>query len=275
VLTFAIHVHLHLFHHVHGPAFDYIGIALASFASWAGLPGPGESLLLAAGIFAAKHKLDLTPVLAVAWVGATAGGIAGWLFGRLAGRSVLTAPGPLRSFRLDAVARGEQAFKRHEWLAVLLTPSWVAGIWRSGVGVYNLVNALSAVVWALSIGVGGYYAGPPVLEFIDDFGTAGVVVAVLVAVLAVGGAYARRHRGALSRQARDKRATSATEPPAKPPSPDGWSAASATEPPTKPPSADGWSAASATEPPTKPPSADGWSAASATEPPAEPLASDR
>jgi membrane protein DedA with SNARE-associated domain len=214
MLTFALHVHL--FHHVKGPAFDYIGIALASFASWAGLPGPGESLLLAAGIFAAKHKLDLTPVLAVAWVGATVGGVVGWLFGLLAGRSVLTAPGPLRSFRLDAVDRGEDAFKRHEVLAVLLTPSWVAGIWRSRAGVYNLVNALSAVAWTAAIGVGGYYLGPPVLEFVGDFGTAGTVVAIVLVVVAVGATLVRRWRAATARQAQRDAAAHPAEPPAPP-----------------------------------------------------------
>lgn len=200
MLTLALHLHVHLFHHV-GPAFDYVGIALASFASWAGLPGPGESLLLAAGIFAAKHKLDLTPVLMVAWAGATAGGIVGWLFGRIAGRSVLTAPGPLRAFRLDAVAKGEQAFKRVEWVAILLTPSWVAGIYRSGAVIYNVVNALSAVVWTLAIGIGAYYAGPPVLEGINDFGTAGTVVAIALVVVGVSTALLRRRRGTLKRQA--------------------------------------------------------------------------
>lgn len=202
VLTFAIHVHIHLFHHVKGPAFDYIGIALASFASWAGLPGPGESLLLAAGVFAAKHKLDISPVLVVAAAGATAGGIVGWLVGRIAGRSAITAPGPFRSFRLDAVAKGEQAFKRVEAVAILLTPSWVAGIYRAGPGIYNLVNLTSAVAWAVSIGIGAYYAGPPVLEFIDDFGTAGTVVAIALVVVAVGATLLRRWRGAVRRQAR-------------------------------------------------------------------------
>lgn len=201
-MTFAaLHVHLHLFHHVKGPAFDYIGIALASFASWAGLPGPGESLLLAAGIFAAKHKLDISPVIAVAFVGATLGGIAGWLFGLIAGRSVLTAPGPLRSLRLDAVEKGEHAFKRVHWLAILLTPSWVAGIYRSGAVIYNVVNALSALAWAVSIGVGAYYIGPPVLDFIDDFGTAGTVVAIGLVVIGVGGTLLLRWRGAAKRQA--------------------------------------------------------------------------
>ena len=194
-------VHLHLFHHVKGPAFDYIGVALAAFASWGGVPGPGESLLLAAGIFAAKHKLDITPLLVVAFLGATAGGIVGWLFGRIAGRSALTAPGPLRNLRLDAVEKGEQAFKRVEWVAILLTPSWVAGIYRSGPVVYNVVNVLSALAWTLAIGIGAYYIGPPVLEFIDDFGTAGIVVAVALVVLGVGTALMRRWRGVVKRQA--------------------------------------------------------------------------
>ncbi len=141
MLLLGLHIHLHLFHHVKGPAFDYVGLGLAAFASWAGLPGPGESLLLAAGVFAAKHKLDITPVLVVALVGATAGGIVGWLFGLIAGRSVLTAPGPLRSIRLDAAEKGEQAFKRLEAVAILLVPSWVAGIFRARAGIYNLVNA--------------------------------------------------------------------------------------------------------------------------------------
>lgn len=202
LLTLALHVHLmHLFRHVHGPAFDYIGVAVAAFASWAGLPGPGESLLLAAGIFAAKHKLDISPLLVVAWAGATAGGIVGWLFGRIAGRRVLTAPGPLRSFRLDAVAKGEHAFKRVEAIAILLTPSWVAGIYRAGAGIYNLVNVTSAIVWTLAIAIGGYYVGPPVLEFIDDFGTAGVVVAIALVVIAVGAGVLRRWRGTIKRQA--------------------------------------------------------------------------
>ena len=201
MLIFAIHVHLHLFHHVKGPAFDYIGVALASFASWAGLPGPGESLLLAAAIFAAKHKLDIASVIAVAWLGATAGGIVGWAFGMVAGRSVLTAPGPLRSLRLDAVGKGEQAFKRFEALGVLFTPSWVAGIYRAGPVTYNLLNATSAAAWAVAIGVGAYYAGPPVLEVINDFGTAGVVIAISLVVLGVGATLLRRWRGAVKRQA--------------------------------------------------------------------------
>jgi membrane protein DedA with SNARE-associated domain len=199
MLLFGLHLHLHVhFHHV-GPAFDYVGIALASFASWVGVPGPGEALLLAAGVFAARHKLDITPVVLVAFLGATLGGIVGWLAGLLAGRSVLTAPGPLRSIRLDAVERGEEAFKRMEVIAILLTPPWVAGIFRSGPWLYNVVNVVSAAVWAVTVAVGGYYIGPPVLDVVDDMGTLGLVLVILVVVVGVGAAVVRRQRGAVKR----------------------------------------------------------------------------
>jgi membrane protein DedA with SNARE-associated domain len=197
MLLFGLHVHLH-FHHV-GPAFDYVGIALASFASWVGIPGPGEALLLAAGVFAARHKLDITPVVFVAFLGAVAGGFVGWVAGVVAGRSVLTAPGPLRSIRLDAVERGEQAFKRMEVIAIVLTPPWVAGIFRARAGLYNVVNVASAAIWAVAIGVGGYYIGPPVLDVVGDLGTVGLVLAIVLVLVGLTSAVIRRQRGAVKR----------------------------------------------------------------------------
>ena len=47
---------LRLHHHFHGPTIDYVGLALAAAASWVGVPGPGEPVLIAAGVFAARHS---------------------------------------------------------------------------------------------------------------------------------------------------------------------------------------------------------------------------
>lgn len=178
---------LHVFHdHVSTAQIDYIALALGAFASWAGVPGPGEPLLIAAGIFAAKHKLDITPVLLWAWVGATAGGIFGWWVGRVAGRGVMTAPGPLRHLRLKAVERGEEIFQRLTVIAILLAPSWVAGIHRAGTAIYMITNAVSAAAWAVGIGLSAYYIGPAVIDILDDVGTAtaiGLVVLVLVGIV--------------------------------------------------------------------------------------------
>src|SRR5581483_3159607 len=72
VVVMAFRFHLH--HRFHGPAIDYRGLALAAFASWSVIPGPGEPVLIAAAIYAAKHGLDITSVIAVAWVAAALGG---------------------------------------------------------------------------------------------------------------------------------------------------------------------------------------------------------
>ena len=164
---------LHFRHHFHGPPVDYVGLAAASVASWIGVPGPGESVLVASGIFAAKHKLDIAEVLLVAWVAATAGGIAGWLIGLRAGRAVASAPGPFQRARLKAVERGDEIFGRVPVLAVVLTPSWIAGIHRVRPTVFLITNALSAALWAVGIGLGAYLVGPPVVEVVDDVGWVG------------------------------------------------------------------------------------------------------
>jgi membrane protein DedA with SNARE-associated domain len=190
----ALHLHIHLLHHVKGPALDYVGVAIAAFLSWVGFPGPGEPVLIAAAIFASKHKLDITPIVLIAFAAATLGGVVGWLVGLLAGRSVLTAPGPLRKMRMHAAARGEALFKRMEVVAILLTPSWVAGINRSRTGVYLVTNAASAIVWAVGLGLGAYYAGPPVLDALGDVGMVASVALVVLVVAAVGAELLRRRR---------------------------------------------------------------------------------
>jgi membrane protein DedA with SNARE-associated domain len=187
------------FHHA-GPSIDYVGLAAAAAASWVGVPGPGEPVLIAAGIFAARHKLELGPVLLTAWAGATIGGIAGWLVGVKAGRAVLTAPGPLRRLRLGAVARGDQVFDRYPVIAVLLTPSWVAGIHHVRTVVYLPTNAVGAALWAAGIGVGAYYIGPTIVDLVQDVGIVTAVAVVVLVVLVVGGEILLRRRSKARRR---------------------------------------------------------------------------
>lgn len=185
---------LHILRHVPAANIDYLALALGAFASWAGLPGPGEPLLIAASIVAAKHKLDITPVLIWAFVGASTGGIAGWLFGRIAGRQVMTAPGPLRGLRIKAVERGEDVFKRLTVIAILLAPSWVAGIHRVGTTIYMVTNLLSAIAWSVGIGLAAYYVGPPVLDVLADVGTVTAIGLIVLVLVGVGLEIMRRRR---------------------------------------------------------------------------------
>jgi membrane protein DedA with SNARE-associated domain len=187
-------LHIHLHHRFHGPPFDYVGLALACFASWIGVPGPGEPLLLAAAVLAARHQLDLATVLGVAFVTAVLGGIVGWAIGLVAGRRVATARGPLRSLRVRMVERGEDIFARYPITAIIMTPSVMAGVHRVRPVVYHTVNVASAIVWTLVLGVGGYYLGSPVLDAITDVGTAFTIIVVIVIVGLLAAEVRRRYR---------------------------------------------------------------------------------
>ncbi|MGN6169334.1 MAG: DedA family protein [Solirubrobacteraceae bacterium] len=200
----AIHLHLHLhhsfFHHLfhhrfHGPPFDYVGLAFGSLVSSAGFPGPGEALLIAGCIIAAAGKLDIASVIAIAFAGAVVGGIVGWMIGLKAGRTVLTAPGPLYRPRLRALQRGDRIFHRKVAIAVILTPSWVAGIHHVRSRIYQPLNVLSAAMWAVGVGLGAYYVGPSVADFLGDLG---LVTLIILGVVLIGGIafeVFRRRRG--------------------------------------------------------------------------------
>ena len=202
MLILALHLHLHLLHH-RGAAIDYFGIAAGAFLSWLLWAGPGEAAVIAAGVAAAKHNLNIAPVVFWAWIGATLGGIAGWLIGLKAGRAVLTAPGPLHGLRVRAAENGERLFRRMEVLAILATPAWVAGINRARPAVYLITNTVSALLlWAAPLGIGAYYAGPPIL---DVFGDAGTALSVLLGatVLSIVGGELLRRRGKRKRRRRE------------------------------------------------------------------------
>jgi membrane protein DedA with SNARE-associated domain len=194
-VVFAVHIR----HHLHGPAGDYLGLAAAAVASWAGVPGPGEAALITAGILAAHHHIDIAEAVVVAWMGATAGGTVGWLVGLRAGRAVVAAPGPLYNVRMSALERGDRFYERFGPIAVFFTPSWVAGIHGMRARRFLPANAIAALVWALVVGVGAYFAGPPIVELVSDLGLlSGIVVGCLV-VAAAAGAFLHRSRRARRR----------------------------------------------------------------------------
>ena len=111
---------------------------------------------------------------------------------RRAGRGVLTAPGPLHGVRLALTDSGDRFFARYGVVAVLLVPSWVAGIVKMRASLYVPVNAASAAVWALAIGLTAYWVGPPIADIAADEGLlAWGVVGALIAGCAI--VLARKH----------------------------------------------------------------------------------
>jgi len=164
---------------------DYVGVFLAAGVSWFTLPGLGEAALVAAGISAAHGHLDLTSVVAVAFLGASLGGMAGWLVGARGGRRLVTAPGVMHGLRLGVVARGDRFYARYGPIAVLFTPSWIAGIHNMRWSRFLIANTLSALIWAVAIGVGADLIGPSITDLVGDAGLAGGIALAVALVVFV------------------------------------------------------------------------------------------
>ena len=92
-----------------------------------GIPVPGETALITAGILASRGHLPIEAVIAVAAVAAILGDNVGFAIGRRLGRRALTAPGPFLHHRRRVIAVGEPFFDRHGPKTVFLG-RWVTGL---------------------------------------------------------------------------------------------------------------------------------------------------
>jgi membrane protein DedA with SNARE-associated domain len=78
--------------------------------------------------------------------------------------------------------------------AIILTPAWVAGIHWVHTWIYLITNEVTALIWAVGIGLAAYYAGPPVLDWVSDLGWLTVVGIVLLVAAGVALEFRRRRR---------------------------------------------------------------------------------
>lgn len=161
-----------------------------------GVPLPGETALIAAGLLAHQGNLDILAVIAVAAGAAIVGDNLGYLIGRKGGRWLLERPGLLARHRRLVLERGEPFFERHGPKAVFLG-RWVSGLriaaaWLAGINhmrwpVFFFWNALGGIAWATSVGLLAYFAGHAAEQALKLGGIAAVagIVLVLATVLAV------------------------------------------------------------------------------------------
>lgn len=158
-----------------------------------GIPVPGETALIVAGVLARQGQLSIQLVIAAAAGAAIVGDNVGYLIGRKGGRRFLEARGPLQRHRLKILEHGEPFFLRHgpkavflgRWVAGLrIAAAWLAGINRMHWPVFLFWNALGGIAWAVSVGLLAYFLGPVAERFFKVFGIVGVAVAA-VAIVAV------------------------------------------------------------------------------------------
>lgn len=178
-------------------AAPYATLFALTFLAWGGLPVAGQPALIAAGVLAGKGKLNLDTVLIVATIGSALGGCAGYWLGVKGGRALFTLRGPLHERRARELERGDRLMRRYGPVAVLVLPTWVAGIFHMGWRRFIPWDLLAAILWTLAAGLGGYFVGPPIADLLKKANVFVLIAVGVVAAIAAGVYYLRR-RGAES-----------------------------------------------------------------------------
>jgi len=175
-------------------ALGYPAAGLGILVESAGVPFPGEALLLAAAAWAAARHHSLVLVILFGFVGATAGADIGYFLGYKGGRPFVERFGSIFHIRPEHIARSEMFFARHGDKTVLgarfilglrTWGSMLAGMARMPFWRFQLFSVLGALGWAVAIGIIGYLLGnnlPLILAVLGDIGLGGLVLVVLIAV---------------------------------------------------------------------------------------------
>src|SRR5947199_5205827 len=147
-----------------------------------GVPLPGETALIAAGILASEGHLSIELVILVAACAAILGDNVGFWIGRRGGRKLLELPGPLAHHRQRVLERGEEVFRRHggktvffgRWFSGLrIASAWLAGVNRMPWGTFVVYNALGGIAWAVTVRLASYYLGQSAADALKAVGLGG------------------------------------------------------------------------------------------------------
>jgi membrane protein DedA with SNARE-associated domain len=174
-----------------------------------GLPLPGETILIAAAIYAGRSQnLNIWLVISAAALGAILGNTAGFWVGREGGYRLLLRYGPRLHLTEKRIKLGQYLFLRHggkivffsRFIAVIrVFGALLAGANRMTWLPFQLFNIAGAVAWAILYGAGAYYLGRKMHLFTRYAGIgAGLTALVLIAAVVI---YLRQHEAQLQSEA--------------------------------------------------------------------------
>jgi len=154
---------------------DGITAAFVSYGYWvvffgvmlenAGIPLPGETILLAASFFAYQGRFNLVLVIVVAFIGAVLGDNTGYWISRRGGRPLLERYGRHLFLNPERLAGLESFFARHGSKAIFFArfvtgfrvfTALFAGAARLPWPKFFAYNAAGALTWSSTISVLGY-----------------------------------------------------------------------------------------------------------------------
>jgi membrane protein DedA with SNARE-associated domain len=162
---------------------EYILLFVFVVILGAGLPGPGDAALIAAGTLAGEGKLNVGIVLATGMVAWLLGSVIGFEIGVRGGRRLLDHPGRLEKRRRKLLAKGDRAFGRHTFAASVTLPAFVSGIFRVRFWLFVLGALVAGVFWVgMYVGL-SYFLGEEVAKRIGAAGTKALIWVIVLVVI--------------------------------------------------------------------------------------------
>jgi membrane-associated protein len=180
-------------------AYGYPVIALIIFIESAIFPFlPGDSLLVVAGIYAAKGDINLAVLSAILIPAAVLGNGIAYFLGKSVGPRLFSNP-KSRFFKPAYATKAHEFYERHGGSAIVMARfvpivrtfvPVIAGIAGMPFGRFLMFNVVGGVLWILSMGLGGYFLGGfaashgfPLDKHIEKVAIVVVVLSVLPAVV--------------------------------------------------------------------------------------------
>jgi membrane protein DedA with SNARE-associated domain len=185
--------------------YGYGAVAGALLLENAGLPVPGETILLLASFTAySEHRLQLDLIIAVAITAATVGDNLGFAIGFYGGRPLLDRYRQLLHLRPSAIEQGERLFQRYGAVTIFfarfiaglrIIAGPLAGVLRMSWRRFLLFNFLGATVWVTVVASVGYLFGRHWEELSRVSRNANLITLMLAAILVLFLWWKRRKRG--------------------------------------------------------------------------------
>ncbi|MBX7166885.1 MAG: DedA family protein [Pirellulales bacterium] len=153
---------------------------------------PGDSLLFAAGAFAAKGALDLTTLLVLLSIAAVGGDAVNYSIGKYLGPKVLT--GNSRFLKKEYLDKTHAFFERYGQMTIIMArfvpivrtfAPFMAGVGTMSYLRFASYNVVGGILWVLSMTLAGYFFGaiPWVHEHFEAVVLGIVFVSLLPAVI--------------------------------------------------------------------------------------------
>jgi len=149
--------------------FGYLAVFATIAIESLGIPAPGETMLITAGIYAGvTHNLNIAGVIAAAAAGAIIGDNIGYAIGRKGGYRLLLKHGHKVRIRESHIKVARYMFDTHgskvvffgRFVAILRTyAAFLAGVGQMEWRRFLIANAAGGIVWALIFGLAAFYGG--------------------------------------------------------------------------------------------------------------------